>query len=715
MSLRHIPRIAWKPFLAAFAVLLVAVLSGPKIPASPRAGLNFLLITIDTLRADRLSCYDPAHVETPSMDGLAASGAVFTRAFAHAPLTLPAHASLLLGKTPPAHGVHDNGRFTVRGGFLTLAEHLKSLGYSTGAFVSGYPLHSRFGLGQGFEVYDDRFAAAPGLDREFAERRAGDTADKALSWLEGRRSPWFLWVHFYDPHDPYEPPEPFRAKFKNAPYDGEVAYVDETVGRLLAFLRDQALADGTMVVLTGDHGESLGEHGELTHGFLAYNTTLWVPLVIRVPGMKPSRVGQTVAHVDIFPTVCDALSLERPDGLEGRSLVPAMNGRKLPPSLVYFECLSPFYGRGWAPIRGTLDGRMKFIESPLPELYDLEKDFGEAANLAGTRDLAGFRRSLDKMVEAEASGPSSGAETKLDAAAVEKLRSLGYAAGPAATAKKTFGPRDDVKTLLPYHVRSMEALVMSRGGRESAAIDELKEVIAARPDMDVAHVNLALLYEEAGRAEDARRVLLDGLKALPESYDLFTHAIGFYIGSGEYRAAVDLAESHALPQMESDPRIWVGLGSCYRNLKDYPKAQAAYETALAIDPTYPVIHNNLGTLRLALSQERRDAAVLEEAVAHFEKAVELDPGYAVAFLGLGQARLRSRDYVKAVAALKRAVELDPGLVDARFFLGMAYYRAGLYADALPELEAYRKSAERNLAPDDLKKLDGVIAECRARK
>ena len=697
-------------------ILLVAVvLSTPAAPARSRAGLNLLLITIDTLRADRLSCYDPAHVKTPSIDGLAASGTVFTRAFAHAPLTLPAHASLLLGKTPLGHGVHDNGRFTVRKEFLTLAEHLQGLGYSTGAFVSGYPLHSRFGLAQGFEIYDDRFAAAPGLDLEFAERRAGDTADKAMSWLEGQRSPWFIWVHFYDPHDPYEPPEPFRTKFKNAPYDGEVAYVDEAVGRLLAFLRDQGLADGTMVVLTGDHGESLGEHGELTHGFLAYNTTLWVPLVIRVPGKKPSRSGQTVCHIDVFPTVCDALSLGRPGGLEGRSLVPAMDGRKLPPSLVYFESLAPFYGRGWAPIRGTLDGRMKFIESPIPELYDLEKDFGEAANLAGTRDLAGFRRPLDKMVEAEASARGSGAETKLDVAAVEKLRSLGYVAGPAAPHKKNFGPEDDVKTLLPYHERSMEALVLSRAGRESAAIEQLKEVIAARPDMDVAQVNLALLYEAAGRAEDARRVLLDGLKALPESYDLFTHTIGFFIGSGDYRAAVDLAESHLLPQMETDPRIWVGLGTCYRNLKDYAKAQAAYETALAIDPTYPVIHNNLGTLQLALSQERHDAAVLEEAIAHFEKAVELDPRYAVAFYGLGQAHLRSRDYGRAADALKKAVGLDPGLVDARFFLGMAYYREGLYADALAPLEAYRASTRNNMGASDLKKLDGVIAECRARK
>jgi arylsulfatase A-like enzyme/Flp pilus assembly protein TadD len=715
MNFRIFSRAVRRTAGGALFLLFAVILSRPAAEPRSRAGLNLLLITIDTLRADRLSCYDPTHVETPSIDGLAASGTAFMRAFTHTPLTLPAHTSILLGKTPPAHGVHDNGRFIVREEFLTLAEHLKGLGYSTGAFVSGYPLHSRFGLGQGFDVYDDHFTAAPGVGREFAERRAAAAADNALSWVKGQPSPWFLWVHFYDPHDPYEPPEPFRTKYKDAPYDGEVAYVDETVGRLLAFLRDQGLADGTMVVLTGDHGESLGEHGELTHGFLTYNSTLWIPLIIRIPGMRPSRVDQTVSHVDIFPTVCDALSVSRPGGLEGRSLVPAMAGRKLTPQLVYFECLSPYYGRGWAPIRGTLDGRMKFTESPIPELYDLEKDFGEAANLAGTRDLAGFRRSLDKMVQAEPPARKSGAETKLDAAAVEKLRSLGYAAGPAVTKNKTFGPEDDVKTLLPYYEKAMEALALSRTGRGSAAVERLKEVITARPDLDVAHVNLALVYEADGRIDDARKVLADGLKALPESYDLFTHAIGLDIATGDFRAAVDLAESHSPPQMDADPKIWVDLGICYRNLKDYARALTAYETALAVDPTYPVIYNNLGTLQLALDRENPDGPARKKAVAYFEKAVELDPEYAVAFYGLGQAHYRSRDYDRAVVALKKAVGLDPGLVDAQFFLGMAYYHEELYADALAPLEAYRESARKSLDLSDLKQLDGVIAECRARK
>lgn len=700
----------------AVALLLGAVGPGTAAGAAPAGpARNLLLITIDTLRADRLSCYDPTHVQTPAIDGLAASGTVFTRAFTHVPLTLPAHACLLLGLTPPRNGVRDNGRFVVAEEMMTLAELLRSRGFATAAFVGGYPLHSRFGLAQGFDVYDDRFAAAPGVGREFAESRAGTVADKALAWLEGRRSPWFLWVHFYDPHDPYEPPGPFLSRFKDAPYDGEVAYVDETVGRLLAFLRDRGLAAGTVVVLTGDHGESLGDHGELTHGFLTYNPALWVPLVVAAPGLEPRRTDEVVSHVDVFPTVCDLLSVPGPAGLEGRSLRPALEGRKVRPRPVYFECLSPYYGRGWAPIRGYIDGRMKFVDSPIPELYDLGADFGESANLAPDRALDGFRKGLEKLAREVTPKGAARAEAKLDAAAVERLRSLGYAAGPAATKKESFGPADDVKTLLPLHTKAMRALALSREGRPGQAVEMLKEVVTARPDLDVARVNLALVYEAEGRADAAREVLLEGLKALPESYDLFTHAVGFLVAAGDFEEAVSLIGSRSLPQMESDPKIWVDLGLCHRNLGDYAKARAAYEAALAIDPTYPVVHNNLGTLELAVDRTASDPKAAERAAVHFERAIELDPGYAAAHYGLGQARYRLGELEPAIASMAKAVELDPGLADAYFYLGLALYRQKRFGQALAPLETYREKAGRSLAVADLKKLDAVIAECRSKK
>jgi len=714
MSLRRSPSAAHGA--AVLAALMIGA-AGPAAAEGPAAkpALNLLLITVDTLRADRLSCYDPAHVRTPNMDGLAGAGTAFSRAFSHVPLTLPAHASLLLGTTPPAHGVRDNGRFIVPAGAQTLAELLKSRGYATAAFVGGYPLHSRFGLAQGFDAYDDRFAAAPGVAREFAEARAGDVVEKALAWARGPRSPWFLWVHLYDPHDPYEPPEPFRTRFKDAPYDGEVAYVDETLGRLLAALRDRGLMDETVVVLTGDHGESLGEHGELTHGFLTYNPALWVPLIVAAPGLKPRRSEEIVAHIDVFPTVCDLLGVPMPDGLEGRSLAPALEGRKLRPRPVYFECLSPYYGRGWAPIRGFIDGPVKFVDSPIPEFYDIAADFGETANLAAGRDLGAFRQRLEKLAGEAVPGQADGAEAKLDATAVERLRSLGYAAGPAAPKKSSFGAQDDVKTLLPFHTRSMRALALSRDGQPGGAARMLDEIIAARPDLDVARVNLALVHEASGRPGEARKVLFEGLRALPGSYDVFTHAVGFLVAAGEFREAAALVESRSLPQMESDPKIWIDLGLCYRNLGDYGKAKAAYEAALAVDPTYPVVHNNLGALELAADRERPDPEAVERAAAHFSKALALDPAYAAAHYGLGQAHYRAGRLDAAVASMAAAVRNDPDLADARFYLGLALYRQKRFAEALAPLETYREKARKSLSAADLKKLDGLIAECRARK
>jgi arylsulfatase A-like enzyme/Flp pilus assembly protein TadD len=710
MSLRR-PPAAIRCAVALTALVIGAI--GPARAAGPgaTAPLNLLLITVDTLRADRLSCYDPTHVRTPVMDGLAASGTVFTRAFSHVPLTLPAHTSLLVGRTPPAHGVRDNGRFVVPDGLQTLAELLKARGYATGAFVGGYPLHSRFGLAQGFDTYDDRFSAAPGVGREFAESRAGTVVDKAVAWTGERRTPWFLWVHLYDPHDPYGPPQPFLSRFEDRPYDGEVAYVDETLGRLFAALRDEGLLDKTVIVLTADHGESLGDHGELTHGFLTYNPVLWVPLILSAPGLAPGRSDETVAHIDVFPTVCDLLSVPKPAGLEGRSLLPALQGRKLQPRPVYFECLSSYYGRGWAPIHGLIEGGMKFVDSPIPELYDLAVDFGEAKNLAPGRDLAALRERLKKL-DREA---APGTEAKLDTAAIERLRSLGYTAGPAPSRKESFGPADDVKTLLPFHTKAMRALVLSREGRPGQAVEMLKEVVTARSDLDVARVNLALVYEDEGRTDAARQVLFEGLEALPDSYDLFTHAVGFLIARGEFEAAASLIESRSLPQMESDPKIWVDLGLCRRNLKDYDRARAAYEAALAIDPTYPVVHNNLGTLELAVGAAGPHPAAPARAAAHFERAIDLDPGYAAAHYGLGQARYRLGRLAPAIASMTQALELEPGLVDAYFYLGMALYRQKRFGEALAPLETYRAKARRDLTAADLKTLEGVIAECRARK
>jgi len=470
-------------------IILSTILLGVLLSLSPLSSqrnkaekkLNVLLITIDTLRADRLSCYSNQHVQTPNIDRIASRGTLFTRAFAHNPTTLPSHTNILLGSTPLYHGVHANTNFIVRDEFLTLAEVLKEKGYSTGAFIGGYPLKYRFGLGQGFDMYDDDFftrnpqktvkreiqtmdVAQKAQEMLNAERRADVVLEKALIWLKTQSSPWFLWVHCFDPHDPYDPPEPFKTQFKEELYDGEVAFVDSMISKFLGALGWNDVFSQTLVIFTGDHGEALGEHGEWTHGFLAYNCTQWTPLFIAVPGNKPSRVDQLASHIDIFPTVCDILQIEKPSFLQGISLLPAMRGKKLPKRQVYFESLGPYYDKGWAPLRGYLDTKIKFIDSPIPEVYDLEKDFNEHTNLAQQKDLNLFKSNLDQIIQAQLSEERAKAEKRADSQSLEKLRSLGYIASSPDSKKEKYGPEDDIKVLLPYHHKALQAMDVSAQG-----------------------------------------------------------------------------------------------------------------------------------------------------------------------------------------------------------------------------------------------------------
>lgn len=363
------------PIAIFFSMALILIAS------SKGKDLNVLLISIDTIRPDRLSCYSRKYLETPRIDALAARGALFERAFAHNPLTLPSHANILLGTTPLHHGIHENSKSVLDEDFFTLAEFLKEKGYATGAFIGAFPLDSRFGLDRGFDFYDDSYPTKSPYTFVHTERKAGEVIRASLDWLDMQNSKWFCFVHIWDPHAPYLPPEPFIEKYKDDPYSGEVAYVDSELGRLFDYLMDKNLMGNTLIVLTGDHGEALGEHGEFTHGYFAYNSTLWVPLIFAGPGIKPVRIDDSVCHIDIFPTICDVLETEKPFFLQGVSLCPLMRGGKIKKRAIYFESLDPYYNRGWAPLRGFLEGKKKFMDSPLPEYYDLENDFYEENNL----------------------------------------------------------------------------------------------------------------------------------------------------------------------------------------------------------------------------------------------------------------------------------------------------------------------------------------------
>jgi len=671
------------------------------------ASMNLLLITIDTLRADRLGCYGSKNVKTPNIDSLAERGILFKNAFAHTSTTLPSHANILIGMTPLSHGVHDNSNFVVREEFLTLAEHLKGFGYATGAAVGAYPLDLRFGLNQGFDFYDDDYGNQNFQNPFYIERNAGEVVGTAIEWLKAQKEPWFLWIHCFDPHFPYESPEPFRSKFKNHPYDGEVAYVDFSLGELLSYLKNEDAFGKTVIVFTADHGESLGEHGEKTHGYFAYNSTIWVPLIIYLPGVVRNQVNQTVSHIDIFPTVCDVLRVEKPSFLQGSSLLPLLRGKKLSEKPIYFESMYPYYSRGWAPLRGYISGGEKFIDSPIPEIYDLDKDFDELINLAERRELDKYKSKLASII-GDQSQPEEEESHRIDREALQKLKSLGYISSRQVIKKENFTRESDVKILLPYHNKSSEALDLYQAGKVEEAINLLREIITEKKDMDTSYLNLAKIYKEKGELKNALEVLRLALDHLPSSYEIFLTYVSYLLHASQYDVVIDVFEKKEYRRMRFDPEIWNSVGVAYLNRGELEKAVEAFEEAISLDGDYPVVYNNLGNVYFFDFKKTKNPRAYQNALNNFKKAIDLDPEYALAYNGLGGAYLLVGHLDGAVFCLEKALELNPALGYALYNLGHAYLLKGEIDKALDYFNRYKKSTYDRLSPSERKELDELI-------
>lgn len=670
--------------------------------------LNVLLISIDTIRPDRLSCYDPRYLRTPHINQLAARGLVFERAFAHTPLTLPSHVNMLTGLTPPFHGVHDNARFRLREDILTLAEYLKAKGYSTGGFVGAFPLDSRFGLNQGFDVYDDHYGTKARQEFFYIERPAKEVIDVSLAWLKNQKTPWFAFVHLWDPHQPYNPPEPFKSQFLQDLYSGEVAYVDDQLGRIFAYLEQGHLFKDTIIVLTGDHGESLGEHGESTHGYFAYNSTLWVPLIIVAPSIKPGRASEYVFHIDLFPTICELINGERPSHLQGISLVPLIKGKKLPKRQVYFESLYAYYNRGWAPIKGFYEAPYKFFDCPLPEFYNLEMDFNEKNNLIGQIKLQEYRQQLVNL-EKKLAGPQGKERQVFDAETLEKLRSLGYVAQPTAVSKKSFGPEDDLKTLLPLQEKFTRAMGGYHRGRVQEAIAALKEIIAERKSFDLAYSYLATIYKREGRLKEAINILREGLAHNPQSYSIISTFGILLAEAGFHDEAISVLQL-GVSLWDYDPEMWNYLGMAYWGKGDYDQAYQAYERALSLDPDYPIVFNNLGSLFLARYLRDKKDEDIQKAIEYFKKAISLDPELVSAYNGLGGAYKKIGQIEAALECWQKAFNLNPNYDFALYNLGLTYYELGEKQTALKYLERYLE-VKKNISPSERQKIEALIRDC----
>ena len=641
----------------------------------PSADQNVLLVTIDTLRADALSAYGgPA--QTPNLDRLASHGARFTFAHSHTVVTLPSHTSILSGLLPYEHGMRDNSGFRVRPGTPTLATRLKARGFTTGAFVGGFPLTKRFGLTPGFDVYDDQMPETRGaLEIAMPERRADLVVARAVDWIGQQPTRFFAWVHVFDPHSPYRPPDDLAAQYREQPYYGEVAFVDRSLGPL--FDRLAALPRPTLVIVTADHGESLGEHGELTHGMFAYEATLHVPLIVaRVdPGRASAAAGRVidapVRHIDIVPTVLDAVGAEADPRLLGSSLRAVIAGQR-GDRPTYFESMTYNLVRGWAPLRGVIADRTKYVDLPIPELYDLAADPKESQNRASASgDRLQVLTNLLRTFNVDP--PNRPGRESPEAAAA--LKSLGYVQG-SAPARPSYTESDDPKRLVDIDRDLHTATTLTQNGRGQEAVALLNSVIARRPDTADAYISLSHAYWEAGQPQLAISTLEHALASGAPDRDV------------RVRLGIYLAESHtdtarAIKVLEGmsaeDVEALNALGVAYGDARRYDEAIRAFNKVLALDATNGIAYQNLASmvLREALAATNETGrAKLQEAEAFARKAIEVDPSLPDAFTTLGVVLSTSGRKTDAIDSWKRAVQLDATQFNALYNLWHELAAAG---------------------------------------
>lgn len=662
-------------------------------PAAPPKRPDVLLITIDTLRADATGFSGNTKAATPVLDRLAAQGRVFTDAHAHNVVTLPSHANILTGLYPYQHGLRDNSGFRLAERFSTLATVLSAAGYATGAFVGAYPLDSRFGLDRGFDVYDDRTTRGDQAEAfSLAERRGDEVVAPALDWWGRQRGrPRFLWVHLYDPHAPYAPPEPFASRFAGNPYLGEVAASDAFLAPLLGPLLDRK-EPPCLVVVTGDHGEALGEHGEATHGLFAYEATLKVPLVLWGPGLisgSPGRDGRPARHVDIFPTVLAVAGVKAPaasPARPGRSLLgpAAPKGDRSEDS--YFEALSTTLNRGWAPLRGLLRGGRKFIALPLPEAYELQSDPREARNrIDEDRTLA---RAAFGDLPRESVWPPPRMSGGAGAEEAALLRSLGYLAS-SAPAKASYGPEDDPKRLLELDRKIQQIIDRYSRGQVEEAVRLAREAVSERPSMPLGHSLLAQGLLEAGRTAEALEVMRRA-RAQGAASDVLLRQLGLTLAEGGQAAeAIEILRPLAgTEDTDSMNALALALSEAGRQREAWELLQKV----LKLDPDNAGACEELGLVELRLSHwpQARDWA---------RRAVERQRQLPRAWNNLGVALWQLGDKEKAVEAWQQAVDFDPRLWDALWNLGLKAAELGRPAQARRALERFAAGAPPRYGED----------------
>jgi arylsulfatase A-like enzyme/Tfp pilus assembly protein PilF len=644
-SLLKKPWRAISVFVLSLAGALPALGAGP-VPKDA----NILLITIDTLRYDRLGILSDKYVKTPNLDALARRSAIFTHAYAQTPLTRPSHTNIMTGTTPLYHGVSDNPGFKLEDRYLTLAEVLKADDYKTGAFIGAFVLDSRFGLDQGFEVYDDDTGGTRLDEFDVVERTADQVVDPAIDWIAAQKQKWFCWVHVFDPHDPYTPPEPFLTEYRDDPYSGEVAFVDAQLGRLFDSLEKGGSLAKTIVIVTADHGEAFGEKDELRHGFFAYNDTIHIPLFLYIPGGAAATVKENAAHVDIFPTVCDLVGLPVPAHVQGESLLPLIAGKTRQRPLIYFESMSPHLTMDAAPLSGFIKGDLKFIDQPMKEVYDLAADPGEENNLASTSDVAGLTQELN-ILKKGLKGKGTTQDWKGKNPEIRPLlESLGYI-GAKPVKKRLYGNQDDLKALQPLIAQLRMAIDDFKAGNPGAAERKLVTILRIRSNYINAYTVLADVHERVGDLDKAQAVLTDGLHKNPGTQALTARLGAVLIKAKKFAEAIAPLEE-CVDGDPYNPLYFNYLGLAQMATGELKPAEKNLKKALELEPDFVPALNNMGYLYLSLYVKTADDKYYESSVKNFDAALAREPGLSSAIKGKETA-----DQQKAL--LRKSVGMEP--------------------------------------------------------
>ncbi len=716
--------------------LLVAASLGCGGVGEPGAGSgastgspNILLITLDTLRADRLGSYGYAGARTPHLDALAGRGLRFSQATTVMPLTLPAHASLMTGTFPAYHGVRDNGGFYLGEDAVTLAEVLRGSGYRTGGFVGAFVLDSRWGIGQGFErFFDDfdltEFNDAPGMDA--IQRPGSVVVDQALDWLRstapadgGDARPFLAWIHLYDPHTPYQAPEPFRSRFPataSGAYDAEIAYTDNQVGRLLAALEEDGRLENTLIAVLSDHGEMLGEHGEPTHGFFIYDAAVRIPMLLAGPGIPVAEITEQVRIVDLRPTLLTRLGLELPSAVQGADLLAAAGGEQLRLAGLS-ESWFPRFHYGWSELTSIQDGRYKLIRAPRRELYDLIADPGEEADLAVEQPEIADRleAALLSMLEEMAGPETQAAPQPVDAETAAKLQALGYLGSGSRHLDDDGRPRADPKDKIGLYNLLKQATASAALGEMEQAISTVRRALVEDPgiveghllhgnflrkserygdavaafqaalDLDAEHhealYSLALAYKEMGRLEDAQAGLERAADLDPRNGKVLWQLADLAMRQGRFADA----ETRLLRALDLDldrARFLLKLGECYLEMGRLDDAQRRLLGARAENPELVTVSFNLG-----LVHEERGQT--ERAIEEYRKEVVANAGAYRASFNLAKLLQQKGRRQEALGLFRQTVEIQPQFGTGHLYLAKALLDEG-------DLEAAEAAARRGL-------------------